>query len=383
MKKPLSITLRILFILLALWLLWKTARDTDANVLLALRDGAKFPLAAALLLYGFAQVLGAWRWKILLAVQGFHFSLWTALRLTLVGNFFSLIIPGAVTGDILKIAFATQKYPGKATELTLVDLIDRIIGLSGIFFAAAVATLLCCRLLPGIFSSEDSWMFAWAILAINLGCLGTLLLYVAWRLQNRWMAWRWLRSLIGFTRRHLPKALLKIATRMNAALGLYRDRQRALLKALLLSIVIHLTVSTTVFCLGRALRETQMSFGQYALTTQLANVTGLLPVTPGGIGLRDAVTTRLFQNFDAQPASVRGDIPLLNSLVIVFWGLLIGAIAYVSLPTLRQPAQKCAGTEPPAQESAGTEPPAQESAGTEPPAQESAGTEPLPPVKQK
>ena len=370
MKKSLSIALRVLFILLALWLLWKTARDTDANVLVALRDGAKFPLAAALLLYGFAQVLGAWRWKILLSVQGFHFSLWAALRLTLVGNFFSLIIPGAVTGDILKIAFATQKYPGKATELTLVDLIDRIIGLSGIFFAAAVATLLCCRLLPGIFASGDSWMFAWAILAINLGCLGSLLLYLCWRLQNRWMAWRWLQAIVGFARRHLPKALLNIVTRMNDALGLYRNRQRALLNALFLSIVIHLTVSTTVFCLGRALYETRMSYGQYALTTQLANVTGLLPVTPGGLGLRDAVTTRLFQNFDAQPATVRGDIPLLNSLIIVFWGLVVGAIVYACLPTLKEPAQECGGTEPSAQECGGTEPPAQECGGTEPPAQD-------------
>ncbi|MBR6471864.1 MAG: flippase-like domain-containing protein, partial [Victivallales bacterium] len=285
-RSAISIALRVIFMMLAAGLLWYTVRHTDADVVAALRTGAKVPLVTALLLYGFAQVLGAWRWKILLSVQGFQLSLWTALRLTLTGNFFSLIIPGAVTGDILKIACATQKYPGKATELTLVDLIDRVIGLSGIFFAAAGATLLCVRLLPGFFADSDSWMFTLAIMAINLGCIGTILLYVIWRLQKRWMAWRWIQSSCRFLKRHCPAGLQNILRRMNAALALYRGQERILLKALLLSVVIHLTVSTTVFCLGRALHERQMTYGQYALTTQLANVTGLIPVTPGGIGLR-------------------------------------------------------------------------------------------------
>ena len=336
-RKAISFALRALFLLLAAGLLWHTIRHTDADVLAALRTGARRPLLAALLLYGAAQVLGAWRWQTLLAVQGFHFSLWTALRLTLVGSFFSLIIPGSVTGDILKIAIATQRYPGKATELTLVDLVDRVIGLSGIFFAAAVATALSAGLLAGLLRETNSWMFAMALVAINLGCLGTILLYLLWLAQPRWMAWSWVRRLLGFFQHTLPKALLTVVIRMDDALGLYRHRQGALLKTLLISVAIHLTVSTTVFCLGRALHEARMTYGQYALTTQLANVTGLLPVTPGGIGLRDAVSAALFERFGAEPASVRGDIPLLNSLIIVFWGL-TGALIYALSPSLKATA---------------------------------------------
>lgn len=348
-KTAISVALRLLFLSLAAGLLWYTIRHTDADVLAALRDGARLPLTAALVIYGAAQVLGAWRWQTLLAVQGFRLSLWTALRLTLVGNFFSLIIPGSVTGDILKIAIASQRYPGKVTELTLVDLVDRVIGLAGIFFAAAVATALCANLLPGIFAAEHSWIIALAILAINLGCLGTILLYLLWLTQPRWMAWNWVKRLLLFLHQVLPKALSRIGQRMNDALGLYRKHQRALLTALVISVVIHLTVSTTVFCLGRALREGQMHFGQYALTTQLANVTGILPITPGGIGLRDAVTAQLFGHFHAEPTSVRGDIPLLNSLIIVFWGL-AGAVIYACSPSLKKPAQD-AGMEQPAKTS--------------------------------
>ena len=340
-RSAISIALRVIFLALAVGLLWYTVRHTDADVIAALRTGAKGPLVAALLIYGFAQVLGAWRWKILLSVQGFQLSLWTALRLTLTGNFFSLIIPGAVTGDILKIACATQKYPGKATELTLVALIDRIIGLSGIFFAAAVATVLCIKLLPGFFATKESWMFTIALIAINLGCLASLLLYAIWRFQERWMAWQWVQRLGGFLKRHSPTGIRNILQRMNAALALYRGRESVLLQALLVSVFIHLTVSTTVFCLGRALHEQQMTYGQYALTTQLANVTGLIPITPGGIGLRDAVTMQLFQHFGAEPSSVQGDIPLLNSLIIVFWGLM-GALIYICSPSLKASSEPSA-----------------------------------------
>ncbi len=343
-KTAISIAFRLLFLLLAAGLLCYTIRHTDADVLAALRDGARLPLVSALALYGLAQILGAWRWQTLLAVQGLHLTLWTALRLTLVGNFFSLIIPGSVTGDILKIAIASQRYPGKVTELTLVDLVDRVIGLAGIFFAAAVATMLCANLLPGIFAAKQSWIVALAILAINLGCLGTILLYLLWLTQPRWTTWNWVQRLQLALKRILPKAITRIARRMNDALGLYRKHQRALLTAMVISVVIHLTVSSTVFCLGRALHENQMRFGQYALTTQLANVTGILPITPGGIGLRDAVSAQLFEHFHAEPASVRGDIPLLNSLIIVFWGL-AGALIYACSPSFKKPAQTCADAE--------------------------------------
>ena len=103
-RTAISLALRLVCLLLAGALLWFTARRTDADLLEALRTALRRPLALAILLYGFAQVLGAWRWKTLLDVQGLGLTLWDALRLTLVGNFFSLIIPGAVTGDILKLA---------------------------------------------------------------------------------------------------------------------------------------------------------------------------------------------------------------------------------------------------------------------------------------
>ena len=350
-RNAISLALRLCCLLLAAGLLWLTARRTDADVVAALRNALKWPLTLALLLYGAAQILGAYRWKTLLDVQDLGLTLWDALRLTLVGNFFSLIIPGAVTGDILKIAFATQKHPGKASELALVALVDRVIGLFGIFFAAALAWILCFTM--GIDVTDASLAEIESLVrilrtggfAIGIGFVGFQVLLVAWRTQPYWMKWRWVRALMNFTQKLLPKKIAGIIKRMDDALGLYRSHRPALLAALAISILIHLTVSGTVFFLGKSLHESQMNFGEYALTTQLANATGLVPVTPGGLGVRDTVAAELFKCFHATPESVCGTIPLLNSLIIVFWGL-AGALIYVCSPTFKSPSQAGALPEP-------------------------------------
>lgn len=334
-RKVLSIAARIVLVLIAVGLLFFTIKRTDANIVRAICGSAKCPLVFAVVLYGVVQLLGAWRWKLLLRVQSLDLPLWTALRLTLAGGFFSLLIPGSVSGDILKIACAAQIHPGHAAELTLVDLFDRIIGLSGIFFAAAIATAASASWLPGLLSAEGAgWMLTCAVAAINLGCLAVIALYVLFLTRPKWMQWRIAQRISALWSRLAPARIRDIIGRMIASAELFRNRQRVIAAALALSIVIHLMVSGTIFCLGRALHECNMSAGQYILTTQLANVTGILPITPGGIGLRDAVTAALFGFFRAEPAAVQGDIPLINSLIIVFWGLL-GALLYAFSPSLK------------------------------------------------
>ena len=69
-QRLLSLTLRLLGILLAPLLLWWTVSRTAASPLDALA-GARWPLVlGALLCVGMTHVLGAWRWGLSLAVQG-------------------------------------------------------------------------------------------------------------------------------------------------------------------------------------------------------------------------------------------------------------------------------------------------------------------------
>ena len=81
-------------------------------------------------------VLGAWRWKKLVELKtGRSLPFIPIIKLTWIGLFFSSVLPGAVTGDILKIFYA-KHLDTKLTKTFLIMsvLMDRIIGLIGLLF---------------------------------------------------------------------------------------------------------------------------------------------------------------------------------------------------------------------------------------------------------
>ena len=89
------------------------------------------------------SLLGAFRWKILLqSGKEKNLSFIKILKISWIGLFFNSFLPGAVTGDLIKLAYVRDvgKNLSKTFFLSSI-LIDRIIGLLG---------LLC---LMGIFSS--------------------------------------------------------------------------------------------------------------------------------------------------------------------------------------------------------------------------------------
>jgi len=245
------------------------------------------------------------------------------------------VIPGAVTGDILKVAIASQRYPGRVAELTMVDLVDRIVGLSGIFFAALCAALFCIPSLRDcLATSQSAFAIAIGLKLIILGCFGTFVLFYIFWTKPCWSKWRWLQRLAAV----IPQKILAIATRLDGALELYRPRQKALLATFLLSVIIHCGCAMTIFFLGKSLHEINMSPPQYALATQMANITGIIPIAPGGVGLRDVVAAALYKNFNASPVSVCGDLPIFYTMVLLLWAL-IGAFIYIFSPSLKQANQ--------------------------------------------
>ena len=81
--------------------------------------------------------------------------------------------------------------------------------------------------------------------------------------------------------------------------------------------------------LGKAFHEMVMTPLQYVITTQLGNVTGLIPLTPGGMGIRDTVTSYFLNTFNASPQEAMALIPVTYSLIMVLWAL-VGAVFMVT-----------------------------------------------------
>ncbi len=65
-----------------------------------------------------------------------------ALRLGFLGYLFNFISPGAVGGDLFKVVFLARERQGRRTEVAMSVLVDRLMGLYGVFVVGTVAILL-------------------------------------------------------------------------------------------------------------------------------------------------------------------------------------------------------------------------------------------------
>lgn len=314
-----QIALRIAFALLAAGCVALTVHRTGADVWQSLAECDIAFLVTAVLVYGLMQVLAAWRWQGLLAVHGLHFTLWEMLRLTLAGCFFNILLPGAVSGDIFKIAFATQRYPGRKTELVMGVLMDRAVGVCGMFFAGLLAVL---PIFGNVLEmARRNWVVALCLCIVLSGCLGiSIVLWLALRLGGGSQP-----AAAAMQEEHgggLKETIRRLLMRVKACLYAYRREHLAVWKALAMSIVIHTMNAVVLFTVGRALHEGGLTPVQYNVSMQLSNVAGLVPLMPGGIGLRDLLASCLLDGFSGgEIGGLGGSIPVVYTLILVAWGV--------------------------------------------------------------
>ena len=310
-KKVFSWMLKILGIALAVFLLVWTVRRTDADPLQEIMHANRGMLILAFLSVGLTHVLGAYRWGTLLAVQGIRLPYWTLLQLTWVGTFFSQLIPGAVSGDLLKLAYVTKSKKGIGTEVFLTIVMDRVVGVAGLFLVASLGGLLF--LAGRVIGLSLLVVFGGGIASLIGLCV---IVYHKW-----FMKWDLLARLVDWFGCHLPSFISSTVKRLCDGADLYKNAKKTLVGAILLSMLIHASLGNGLFCVGRALGERDMSYSAYFLSTQIGNAVTLVPATPGGLGLRDSVSSAFFEALGVAPSDKTGAIPVVNSMLVVLWAL--------------------------------------------------------------
>src|SRR5690606_11670381 len=113
------------------------------GVLTTLR-AADYPLLAlGLAMIASVFPLQAYRWLILLRARGYVVGFWRALRLTMVGQFVNLLMPGMTGGDVAKAWYAARHSPahvGRGAAVMSV-VFDRVAGLVGLVMLSAIVGL--------------------------------------------------------------------------------------------------------------------------------------------------------------------------------------------------------------------------------------------------
>ncbi len=257
--------------------------DWRPGMLRVFREMDPRGLAVALSLFVLGQLIVVTRWWRLLHGAGLRVSWYESLRLTCLGLFFNLAVPGLTGGDLVKALLAARAHPSRKPEALVSIAFDRLLGLLCMAVLAAVAVLL----------SGD--VFA----EIRLPVVGAAVLGVVGAVA---IMSGGLRRAIGLERILSRLPLAGVLQKLDAALVTYSRQPAQLALCVLLSFLNHLTVIGGILVLGRAFGDDILAWSSYFAIAPVATIVSALPIAPGGWGLGEAAYSSLFSMLGASAA---------------------------------------------------------------------------------
>ena len=308
------------------WVKWLLALGLLAFVLWWHRAGigriAHQPLHWPSLLMGFAlcggsTVLTFVRWYLLVKAQDFEFHVRDALRLGFIGYLFNFVGPGAVGGDLVKAALIAKEQPARRATAVATVLLDRILGLLALFIIGA------CAAWPQwpVIRERAELQAIVALLAGGslAGLLGLTLLMIPAVMRLR--VWQWLVRL---------PVVGKLLGEVIADVQLYHRRRGVLVAALGLSLIGHFGTITSFYFSAQAVGGGTFvpSYLSHLFFVPAAELLGIIPLTPGGVGLLEEAMNFLYRCAGA--ADGTGVLTVLAYRAVTIAVALIGAGYYLT-----------------------------------------------------
>jgi uncharacterized membrane protein YbhN (UPF0104 family) len=317
------------------WVVWQYWRPSDGSPGLADALDRPIHLGPFLLAGCFALaaiLLTFVRWFVLVRAQGLPFTLQNAVRLGFLGLFWNTLVPGSIGGDVVKAAFIARQQDRRTVAVATV-LIDRLVGLCGLFWVVALLGGICWA---------GGWLDALAATPEAVANLETIVGGAC--LLSACSVAFWL--LLGFLppRRaeifagrltKIPKVGGSLAE-LWRAVWMYRCRGRSVGLAMLLALVGHVGFVLTFFFAARTLSpaDTMPSVGAHFLIVPVGMVIQAGFPAPGGVGGGEYAFGQLY-HLVGFPAP-GGVLASLAQRVITWMLALIGYLVYLRMrPALR------------------------------------------------
>ncbi len=271
-------------------------------------DPGMFALAFGI--YCVALMLTFVRWYVLVRVVEPRFTLGAAVRLGFIGNVFNLVIPGAVGGDFIKAAYLV-KMDINRTQAVASMVIDRIVGLLGLFQLAGIAGMIAWPM-----ATRDVRIliaFVWS--AVLVGYLALFAIF------NQALTRRRPDLLEGHGR---VAALLRELKTMSET---YRRQLHVVGGCLLASSGFHLLFVTAFYIVSRAIFPSLVpGFAQHLLIAPLALFTTAVPLPFGALGLSEGISGQLF----AMVNHPGGSIAMMGFRVLMYSGGVLSVCVYLA-----------------------------------------------------
>lgn len=260
-----------------------------------------------LILYLGAHTLGVVKWRVVVNAAGGEVDFSTSAQCYLGGLFGTLFLPSIIGGDVVRLTVGLRRSPHPAAVLAG-NFVDRFLDVT----AQGGLVLLGLVLLPGSVSADVApsvrkvllWLAAILVLLIGIA----LLLY---------------RPLMRGRSVHFRRKL----ARLRHSLRSVRGRPQVLGVGWLLAFFIQFSFVFLTALLAMSCGLV-LPLRVWLFAWPLAKIAALLPLTQGGMGVREAALVALLVPFGA-PAALTLASGLIWEGVIIAGGLLAGIVGFI------------------------------------------------------
>ena len=273
-------------------------------------------LIAGIVAYFVVEAAAAFRWHVLLKVQGINLHPSRLAGLFLIGMFYNQFLPGGTGGDIIKSYLLLKETDRKAGALLAV-VFDRFIGLVAL---VVITVALVSTHFDLLAQTHETRRYLWILLILLGASIASL---IASFVVSGFNLFHWLPH--KFPGRD---KLIEIA----AAYHLYARHWIATSVAFCASLVAHLATCTTFLCAAFALRADVIVTNFFAVLP-IERTISALPISFAGVGIRERVLQTMLHQVCGVNEGVAVLIGSLSFLIMVVCCLPGGIVYFFYRPS--------------------------------------------------
>ncbi len=286
----------------------------DFKLLLELKDHPS-AVASALFFAVVNIVIVAWRWRLILSARtNNHLPLKGIMNITWIGQFFSSVLPGSVSGDLIKIIYVRHYDKNLSKKFLLASIfIDRLMGLAGLILLVGISSFIFGASMDTSIEGF-SQLLQMNFLLVALVIFSMTVFFLGHKPIERILVI--LKDKIG-----MHKLFDKVIN-LWTDLGEIRPK---MLKAVLISLVIQFFGVLVFWSLISPFVDDKLDFIHALCFIPIGLMTLALPVAPGGLGVGHAIFQKLFEMVSLTNGASLFNLYFVLTLVVN----LIGVIPYL------------------------------------------------------
>ena len=268
------------------------------------------------------HILGFFRWEMLLRAAHIRLPLKRILMSFAGGIFFNLFLPSTIGGDLVR-SIDLASHTKKTKEVVATVFLDRLSGYIALVFFAVISVSLGWDLVQ---DKVKNILINVAILVVML----VLVLLVLFNNRvytkiNKFLQPRKILKTQGFKPVFFDK-LRESLKNLHQEIHVFRKNKKVIVINLVMSFMIQIVAAVSFYFIGVSL-GLRISIIYYCIFLPLIGAITFLPISIGGLGLRDQTTVHLFAKAGVSN-NMAFAMSLLNFSFVLICGSL-GGIIYV------------------------------------------------------